>query len=176
MDDAVLGACYLSNLRDEFGEVDPRLFTVGQPYLGRSRRLQLSMATRGDLLDVNFSDFDLPVARQSTASVMAKLSPSDVELFPVHGLGEELSIINVTSRVPCFDYNRSVFTEWAASDGRSDKLGLPKMVISLSIDPLAAAGHHAFRVDEWAVALIVSEDVRLALGKNASGAAFLPVT
>lgn len=179
-DDSVADACYLSRLRTQYESVDPRLFTSGQRLGERGPTFILSVEKNGRVLDVNFSGFDMPVVSSSVLEAISSTVGSDIETFRVciDGVDDaSMHIMNVVHTVDCFDRDRSFFTEWQEGEFRNDKVGKPKMVVSLAILPDRAGGHHIFRVKDWLVALIVSDVVREALQTlGAEGARFTPVT
>lgn len=88
---------------------------------------------------------------------------------------EECEILNVVDRVGCIDEPRSQFTKWTPEDGRLEKTGDYRMVTHLQLNSRLANSHHLFRVTEWPVALIASEQVKSLLEDGTTGLRFEPV-
>ena len=61
------------------------------------------------------------------------------------------------------DETRSEIMRWKHEDGRPDKVGRYRMVGNLTIDPTRVRNRHIFRIDDWEIALIVSERLKIAL-------------
>ena len=65
---------------------------------------------------------------------------------------------------------------WTDACGRPDKIGKLQMVTRLKVNEPAADGRHLFRLDEWQIALIASEEAKRVLEEVvAVGLIFQPV-
>lgn len=155
--------------------LDPRLFTYREP-VECDAPLYIPLRRPGRQLDFTLADFDMPVLRSSLARELQALAPESIQLFPavVEGSNDSFHIVNVVSVVACLDEQRSTLTYWTQAHGRPDKVGKPMMVVELRVDTERAAGKKIFRLKDWKIALIVSEDARDIL-RGASGAVFRPV-
>jgi len=142
-------------------EVDARLFTQSTKYQG-SLSLVMPLRRRGDLVDFNFGDFDMVVTPEGLNVELEHMLSPQIQRIPVkiENGGRGFEILNVLDVVKCVDEQRSEFTKWTNSDGRSDKVGKFRMITRLRIDAKAASAHHLFRVAEWPIALIASEDIK----------------
>lgn len=155
-------AWYLGDLASEAEDgIDPRMFTKGEFYPSASS-YTLEATRVGKELDFNFSSFNMIVATRLVVDILRSQCEEDVQLIPVEIMGktDDFYILNVCRRIKCFDRSKSIFTEWHHGDGREDKIGSLRMVIDLKIDPAKVDGVHIFRVHEWPIALIVSEQIK----------------
>ena len=87
------------------------------------------------------------------------------ECFPVTigSFAFGYSILNVVCSEACVDETRSEVTRWKPQDFRPDKVGKYRMISDLTIDPARADGRHIFRIEDFELALIVSEQLKLAV-------------
>ena len=109
--------------------------------------------------------FDMPVVSVEVAAIISRISPSDVELFPVHfpGAKHSYAILNAICRLDCLDESRSEFTRWKEEDGRPDRLGQYHVISTIRVNTVKTGGHHIFRLADWPLALLVSDTLRNAL-------------
>jgi hypothetical protein len=132
--------------------------------ISRQRMDDISKATMP--IEFTFAGHDVPVVTKSVAQLMASICPSDIQRFPVmvEGSQQEYEIINVVSLLPCIDKARSdIELWWTTEDNRPDKIGDPKSIRKLVIDPHNAVGHHIFRPVGWKSILVVSDLLKDAL-------------
>lgn len=158
-------------------ELDPRTFTRSSicPALGP---LILPLRRDGRPVDFNFGDFDMPVVKTDIIEKLEDVLNLQLQRIPVHipESVDKFDILNVLDQVDCIDAVKSVYTRWEASDGRPERLGEYRMIIDLKIDPKFAHGRHIFRLKGWAMALIVSEQMKQALeALRVSGIEYDPV-
>jgi hypothetical protein len=160
-------------------EVDPRLYTDGQPQPDPGP-LRIPLRRRGSPMDYTAADSAMPVVSEKAARILRDLAPGDVQLFPitVQGRKEPYYIANVTHACACVDEKRSVdVRRWTKDDFRPDLAGRYKVIGKLIIDPKRTAGHHLFRIKDWEVQLIASEELKDAFERaGVIGAHFTPVT
>ncbi len=187
------GRWFLNGLTDNAGRgLDDRDFTYGLPIeLGPPMKLSLSNETTivdvdlplrvskqrdGTPLDFTFAGLGMPVVTTRVAELLAAVAGSEIQRVPIRieSQTERYEIINLTSRMSCIDPNRSIIEWWTAADGRPDKVGKPRMITKLVIDPTSVRDSHVFRIEGWAsCAVVVSETVRGALEKaHVSGVKF----
>lgn len=117
-----------------------------------------------------------PVIHVRVATLFAELAPGDVQLLPTNiaGCPDEYLILVATKLVRCID---DAATEdvlyWKPEDERPDMLGQYRSVFGMRIDPTQVGTTKVFRTWGWPVALIVSEDIKVALERaNITGAEF----
>jgi hypothetical protein len=158
-------------------EIDAREFCYGCPYLGPVP-VDVPIQYPGRKVAFNLAAFDMPVVRDEIAGLLEKIDRRSVECFPLT-VGTSMVgyvILNVRCREACVDEQRSLITRWRPEEGRPDKVGRYRMVSNLTIDPSRTHDRHIFRVEDFAIALIVSEVIRQALEELlALGVVFKPV-
>jgi hypothetical protein len=190
------GRWYLNGLRDHVGnQLDVRDFTYGVP-IETEPKLRLSSPTDGRMIDVvppltmslrrlgppldfTLGDFDVPVATQRVAQLLARVAGDDIQRFLTYVDGHigDYEIINVTSKIKCIDLQRSDITYWTEEDGLPDMVGKPQMIADLIINPALTEGRHLFRPEGWTVALIASNIVKEILeGEGVTGIGFRQVS
>jgi hypothetical protein len=159
-------------------EIDPRLFTAGNRLENRST-MRIPVKQRGRAIPFSFGALDMVVAEHWLADALQHLVGEQMQRFSVsiEGSATSYEIINVCSCVRCVDESRSIFTKWGVEDGRADKVGMYRMFVELKIDPTKADSQHLFRVDEWPIALVASEQVRqIFQQRQVQGVKFLPLS
>ena len=178
------GRWFLNGLYDAAGtHLDSRDFTYGRamnvgPPLHVSSwndekiiavvpPLRVSRRRDGYPLDFTFADGDMPVVTTRVGHILASLAEADIQRFPVQidQEGSDFEIINVVSLIDCIDVERSEI-QWfeEGNDVRPDLAGTPEMITKLIIDPNRVGDQcHVFRVEDWDVAVIVSDLVKKAL-------------
>jgi hypothetical protein len=176
------GRWYLNGVSDGSGrELDSRDFTHGRPVdVGPPLRLSLSdeditvdveeplrvsLRRKGKPLDFTFADFDMPVANKQTADLLATVAGSEVQRLPIRVATrkEQFEIINVASQIDCIDVEKSEIEWWTEEDERPDKIGTPRMISKLVIDPKRISGTHIFRPKGWDVVIVVSDVLKQVL-------------
>lgn len=158
-------------------EIDAREFTYGQPYAGpRPERVPIGQA--GPPVEFNMAAFDMPVVSQEIARRLSVIAPREIECFPV-AVGSSIvryAILNAVHREACVDEQHSIIMRWMPGDGRPDLVGTYRMVSNLRIDPALTHNRDIFRIQDWEVALIVSERIKDALDDIPDlGVVFRPV-
>jgi hypothetical protein len=157
-------------------QIDGRVFTKGL-HCADPGNLSLPVERQGRLLDFTLAAFDMPVLTTRWAALLEEHVPSGtIQRFPVR-VGErenECEIVNVARTVDCLDEQRSSVS-YLPSDRRKPTSGPYGWVIDLTLDPSRIGSESLFRVKNWPIALIVSEDLREVL-QDARGISFLPVS
>lgn len=141
-------------------QIDARSFTYGQPYFGPAAA-KVPIQYQGRRMQFNLAAFDMPVVSRDVAHRIVRIAADDVECF--HVVVGDLSgylILNAICRSACVDEPRSEILRWGPADGRPDKVGKYRMVSNLTIDPARTGNRHVFRVQDFAVALIVSGAIK----------------
>ncbi|WP_338873243.1 imm11 family protein [Myxococcus stipitatus] len=177
-EDVQAGNWYLGDLLTLEGQAleDFREFTSGRP-VRSDVRLTVSIREPGRQRDFNLAGAGMtPVVHVRAATLFAELAPNDVQLIPVNleGHSDEYQLLVATKLVRCIDDNASSEVEfWLPEDERPDKLGQYRNVADMRIDPTKVGDAQVFRTWGWAVALIVSEDLKQALERaGITGAKF----
>ena len=141
--------------------------------------LEGTVSHTGRVLDFSLTSFAVPVATRKLADVVSAVAGADVQSVPVAIAGQSsMMVLNSVRVIRCIDEGRSEFIKWTKSDHRSDLAGQYRQVTRLILD-LAAVPRdaHFFRVEGWVVALIVSEEVKVAMERaGCGGAKFIDVT
>ncbi|HEX8438777.1 imm11 family protein [Archangium sp.] len=128
-------------------------------------RLKVPIEHEGRPLDFTQAGLAVPVVHAKVASVFTEQAPDDVQLIPVdiEGQLDSYFILVATRLVRCIDEQVSRIQLWTEEDGVPEKVGQYASVRDLRIDPAKVGGAKVFRLDGWDVALIVSEDIKVAL-------------
>jgi hypothetical protein len=126
--------------------------------------LHIRLRNQGMALDFTFASFDMPVVSGAVAHLLLSIDPNSIQMLPVsiEGRRDDYYIVNVTSRLACIDEERSDLEKWTGADSRPEKIGQPKAIYQLVIDPQVPGGRHLFRVAGWEIALIASDEVKKA--------------
>lgn len=146
-------------------ELDESLFRRGVAYRSQRQagaRLLVPLQRTGQRLDWTFAGIDLPVVTQAVKKLLSTSAPLEVQFVPcrVEGQGDDFCIVNPLDLVDCLDARRSEIMYWEEEDGRKDKVGKPRMITTLFVDPSKAEGRSIFRIQDWTPALIVSANLR----------------
>jgi hypothetical protein len=144
--------------------IDAREFRYGVYYQGPiPTNVPIQKAGRDVLF--TFAAFDMPVIGEKVARAVRKIAFEEAQYFPVQidSLNLPFEIMNVVVREICVDESRSEIVWWKANDGRPEKTGKYRMISQLTIDPRRTNDRHIFRVKDWEVALIVSEQIEEAI-------------
>jgi hypothetical protein len=160
------GRWHLRTPVDEHGqEVAPWQFTEGHPVQVRGR-LRMAFRRTGGPLDFTLAGLDIPVVRAHVASLLAALAPNDVQFLPVdiEGQADPFRILVATRLIQCIDdAATSEVRYWKSEDDRPEKVGEYRVVHGMRIDPSKVGEARVFRTWGWTIALIVSEDIKVAL-------------
>lgn len=145
-------------------EIDAREFAYGRPYAGAPPNT-VPIQYAGRVVAFNLAAFDMPVVSDEIADLVERIAPGEAERYPVTiGSGiQGYSILNAICREACVDETRSLVTRWGPGDFRQDKIGRYRMVSNLTVDPSRANGRHIFRIEDFEVALLVSEVLKDAI-------------
>ncbi len=157
---------------------DPWQFRVGAP-AQLKEGVTVPVDHPGMPLDFSHAAFSIPIVHARVASIFTALAPRDVELIPVQVASqpEPYFILNAVRALKCIDDAASEEVQyWTEEDGLPDKVGTYFSVAGMRIDPSKAGDAKVFRTWGWTVALIVSEDIKLALERaNVTGTHFREV-
>lgn len=178
-DVATPGRWELGKLSDERGdELWPAQLMRGAP-AEIEGRLRVPVKLAGQPLDFSQAAFGIPIVHVRIASVFMELAGDDVQFFPVdiEGDSEQYRILNVTRVVKCIDDQASEEVRyWKPEDGRPEKTGQYRAVYGMRIAPSKVGDAKVYRTWGWTVALVVSEEIKVALDRiGATGAKFKEV-
>ncbi|WP_246357274.1 imm11 family protein [Pyxidicoccus fallax] len=143
--------------------------------------LRVPIYQPGRSLDFSLADAGaVPVVTARVATLLSSLAPHDVQLFPaeVDTRREPYFLVNVTRLVRCIDDEASEEVRyWKPEDGRPEKVGRYRAVAGMRIDPNKVGDARVFRTWGWTISLIVSQDIKDALEREAlTGMRFQEVT
>lgn len=171
----------LGDLQDEHGQEvdDPYMFAAGRP-IAIQGHLSAPIDEPGRRLDFCTAGLGVaPVVHVRVATLFAELAPDDVQLVPVAIKGhlDMYQVLVATKLIRCIDDNASAEVRyWKPEHGQPERVGDYKSVIGMRIDTSKVGDAKVFRTRGWAVALIVSEDIKAALERErTTGAKFTEV-
>jgi hypothetical protein len=120
--------------------------------------VDVEISSDGSPLDYSHTAFGVPVAKTRLAQAVGEVSPLEVQRIPARvGPYGQYEVLHCIRSVACLDENRSTTLKWLPGDHRPDKVGQYRMVIDLRVDAgRIPTDAHFFRIEGWAVALIVS--------------------
>ncbi|RKG89612.1 hypothetical protein D7W82_06420 [Corallococcus sp. CA049B] len=157
---------------------DPWMFREGRP-LPPQQELLVPLEHPGTPLDFSLAGFSTPVVSARVAAVFSALAAQDIQLVPVDVQGHEgpHAILVATRLIRCIDDEASEeVIRWAPQDGRPERVGEYRDVDGMRIDPAQVGDARVFRTWGWSIALIVSEDIKVALERiRATGIRFTEV-
>ena len=159
-------------------EIDPWQFKQGQLLeLGCVPRFPLDIS--GNPLDFSLAAFSIPVVHSRVVELFERMRVDGVQFIPaqVEGHSEPWYILNALQVIRCIDDARSEEVQyWKPEDNRPDKVGQYRAVYGLRIDPAKVGNARIFRTWGWRVALILSEDLKVAMeAAGLSGTRFIEV-
>ncbi|MCK8501883.1 imm11 family protein [Myxococcus fulvus] len=158
---------------------DPWRFRTGQRAV-LNERIRIPVKMDGTPLDYSHAAFSIPVVHARVASLFTELAPDDVQLVPVDVDSQPARhfILNATRLMKCIDDAASEEVRyWTPEDGMPEKVGTYSAVAGMRVDPAKTEGAHVFRPWGWTVALIVSEEIKVALERaGITGVKFTDVT
>lgn len=178
-DKYVAGRWYLRGPFRGREQLDARAYTeaIKRPDPGP---LTIPLLRPGKAMDWTEGDYSMPIVTEKVAQILRDLAPNDVQLFPVTVSGQRKPhfIANAIHACACVDEDRSTDVRRFTKDGiRPDLEGQYEVIGKLVIDPARTGGHKLFRIKDWEVALIASEEIKDAFERaGVVGAAFTPVT
>ncbi|WP_141325815.1 DUF1629 domain-containing protein [Myxococcus sp. AB025B] len=175
----VPGRWHLDTLVDDKGrEVHaPDRFRQGTPVQVEGR-LGIPVEAPGVPLDFTEAGLRIPVVHVRVAELFAELAPADVQFIPVdiQGHADHYLLLVATRLIRCIDEKASRIRLWTHEDGVPEKVGHYASVRDLRIDKSKVGTARVFRPEGWTGALIVSEQLKLALDRmKATGVKFTEV-
>ncbi|NVJ23200.1 hypothetical protein HUW62_18420 [Myxococcus sp. AM011] len=180
-EDMQAGTWDLGDLQDEHGQEvgDPYVFAAGRP-IATKGRLSVPIDEPGRRLDFCTAGLGVaPVLHVRVATLFAELARDDVQLVPVAIKGhlDMYQVLVATKLIRCIDDHASAEVRyWKPEHGQPERVGDYKSVIGMRIDTSKLGDTKVFRTQGWTVALIVSEDIKLALERErTTGAKFTEV-
>ncbi|MFY2560742.1 hypothetical protein ACN469_24270 [Corallococcus terminator] len=168
-EDVQAGNWFLGTPMDGQGQEleDMMEFTSGRPVVHAHGGLTVPVRETGRPRDFSMAGAGrTPILHVRVATPFAELAPDDVQLLPVDvkGFPDQYVILVATKLVRCIDDKASEeILRWKPEDERPDKLGQYRSVYGLRIDPMKPGSTKVFRTWGWTVALVVSEDIKVAL-------------
>jgi hypothetical protein len=159
---------------------DPWQFADGRP-VHVEGRLKIPVKRPGTSLDFSLAGIGAtPIVHARVASLLAELAPGDVQFLPVEidSQSEPYCILVATRLIRCIDDTASEEVEyWTPEDGQPEKVGEYRNVAGMRIDPTQVGGARLFRTWGWPIALVVSEELKVAMERaGITGTRFKSVT
>ncbi len=140
--------------------------------------IHLSVKPAGIALDFSHA-LGIPIVNRRVVSLFERLMIKEVQFIPVEveGQSEPWFILNALQVIKCIDDARcEEVLYWLPEDNRPDKVGKYRNVVGMKIDPAKVREANIFRPWGWAVTLIVSERVKLAMEEEGiTGTRFIEV-
>ncbi|NVJ02417.1 hypothetical protein HV824_30460 [Myxococcus sp. AM009] len=159
-------------------EMQPALLRSGAR-LSMTGRLEVSIEEPGRPLDFTHAPYSIPVVHVRVASLLAERVPDEVQFLPVDipSQPDQYLVLNALRLIRCIDdAHSSEVRYWEPEDGMPEKVGTYFSISGLRIDPTQVGDARMFRTWGWTGALIVSEDLKVALERSgATGMKFTPV-
>ncbi|MFP2912650.1 imm11 family protein [Pyxidicoccus sp. 3LFB2] len=140
--------------------------------------LRISCTEPGTPLDYSLGGLNVPIVHARVAEVFTRLAPQAVQLLPVEieGQSEPYFILVVTRRVRCIDESASEIERWTEANGVPEVVGEYMSVRDLHIDKSRVGNEQIFRLQDWEVVILVSEELKDALERSqATGFKFTEV-
>ncbi len=178
-DTRIPGRWQLGSPLDEQGnEIDPWQFKQGLALeLGCVPRFPLDIL--GHPLEFSWAAFSIPVVHARMVELFDRMHVAGVQFIPaqIEGHPDPWYILNALQIIRCIDDARSEEVQyWKPEDNRPEKLGQYRAVYGLRIDPTQVGNARIFRTWGWRVALIISEDLKVAMeAARISGTRFIEV-
>lgn len=146
-------------------ELDPWQFKGGKPLeLGCVPRFTLDVPGRP--LDYCWAAFSISVVHERFVRLFERLGVQDVQFITatVDDHPGPYFILNTLRTIRCIDDARCQDARYFTPEhGQPEKVGMYRVVSGMRIDPTKAGDARIFRPWGWAVALVVSEDLKEAM-------------
>lgn len=165
--------------------LDVQGYSINPWQFFKGRYLELGMAPRfpldvpGQPLDFCWAAFSIPVVHERFVQLFQRLNVPDVQFIPaqVEAHPGPYFILNTLRTVRCIDDARCAEVEyWQPEDQQPEKLGQYRFVADLRIDPGKVGDARIFRTWGWSIALIVTEEIKIAIeGAGLTGTWFVEV-
>lgn len=140
--------------------------------------LRIACTVPGMPLDYSIGGLNVPIVHARVAEVFTRLAPRAVQLVPVEieGQSDPYFILVVTRLVRCIDETASEIERWTPENGVPEMVGEYMSVRDLHIDRSRVGDEHLFRLQDWEVVILVSEELKDALERiQATGVKFTEV-
>jgi len=158
---------YLGDPFDGLGvKFDPYVFCRGRP-VDVASPIRIPIYEPGRPLDyTEFNTSCVPVVNVRFANLLRERVPDDIQLIPAY-VGEQQEgyfVVNPLRIIRCIDDAACKQVEFfTPEDGRPEEVGEYKVVSGMRIDRSKVQGAHIFRPWGWPVALVVSEELKVAM-------------
>jgi hypothetical protein len=160
------GRWHLRSPVDEHGQkINPWQFDAGR-WLEPQGVIRFPVRPDGVALDFSWAAFNIPVVSSRFVQLFERLGLQEVQWLPVQVDDHPgpFFILNTLRTFRCIDDARCEEVQyWRPEDGQPEKVGQYQSVVGLRIDPTKVEGVRIFRPWGWSIALLVSEDVKVAL-------------
>lgn len=160
--------------------IDNWLFRSKKDVLFANRSYQVELVKDGTETDFTLTGaFGVPIVSQRVRDQL--IDTSSIKFIPVDIINKEVSkqyyIMIILSHIDCIDEKLSEFEKFEESDPvRPDKAGQYKGFFKMVIDKNKVRGESVFRIENFGVAIIISEKIKNELTQiNVTGCDFAPV-
>ncbi len=174
----IKGAWYLNDIVDEQGqEILASHFNQGKVF-DSAKQLTVLLNVVGNPVDFRLTTFASPIVSNAFADIVESFDPQAIQRIPVtvapSTTGYE--ILNILTMLKCLDYEHTKIEYYTDKDSIPELVGQIEAIWNITIKPEIAEGHHIFRLAEWWVIIVVSEDLKRALEeKGFTGMKFIPL-
>jgi hypothetical protein len=140
-------------------EIDPRLFTQSKRW--RPEEELFSTRPSGEPARFALGEFDCPIVDSEVGRAIASRD-EHVQLIPLSiGSSANYAILNALRLVRCIDEQGSEFERFTKASSRPDLTGQFKVFYQLRLDRRKIpADAHIFRLTDFTLALIISEEMK----------------
>jgi len=173
------GAWYLSEINDENGEgLLGSHFNQGKKF-NQTTKLTVIPNVVGQPVDFRETSFAVPIVSEAFAKIVETFDPNAIQRIPVTVAPNitGFEILNILTKLDCIDYETTLLEKYTNDLHYMfpDKIGQIKGIFDLHVRPEIAKSHHIFRLSEYWVITIISEELKDALEeKNFTGMKFYP--
>lgn len=136
----------------------------------------LALSQDGIACDYSETAYGTPIVSVQLADLWRTIAKDDVQLIPAElpNASERCFIANILSNIDCIDYEHSRGSFFPAND--PVRSGKPSGFLELAINPKQVRGQKLFRLTDWLVGMIVSDNVRSRMkAEGITGVHFLPI-
>jgi hypothetical protein len=156
---SVKGRWFLGEIEDQ--DVDFWQYLYGKPLKQKPKdKLNIAVNESGNPLDFTYASFEIPIVNEKGKSVFNK---NDVNFYQIanNSFNENYYLGHVLNELECVDEENSTFDKFELNDKiRPDKAGQYKTIYKLKLNPNVVYPNEIFRIKNYSVALIVSENIK----------------
>lgn len=122
--------------------------------------ITFSVKAKGQQPDFAVTTYSIPLASEKCLRLIQELAGPSIEVIPVDLQdGGKMFVVNILSCVDCLDRQQSRIEYFPSGFPDQRKAHKPRMIVDLRIDKKLVQGEHIFRIKDWELPIIVSEDL-----------------